>query len=92
MTGRRSSTSGPNLRPRQTAATIAVTQMGLTCDEALAGITRHAAAALGLGDRGTIAVGQRGDLVLLEADDEHLPLYRYGTNLVKVVLINGRKI
>jgi imidazolonepropionase len=36
----------------------------LTVAEALAGVTRHAAAALGLRDRGTLAPGLRCDLAL----------------------------
>ena len=70
-------------------ATIAVTQMGMTCDEALLGITRNAALALGLRDEGRIAVGAPADLVILDADDEHLPLYRFGTNLVHQVIAAG---
>jgi len=42
---------------------FACTLFGLTPDEALAGATRNAARALGLSDRGTLAVGQRADLV-----------------------------
>jgi imidazolonepropionase len=37
---------------------------GLTPEEALAGVTRHAARALGLEDRGTLEVGKRADLAL----------------------------
>ena len=43
------------------------TLFGLTPEEALAGVTRHAALALGLGDRiGTLAVGKQADLLLWE--------------------------
>ncbi|WP_265587603.1 imidazolonepropionase [Sphingomicrobium arenosum] len=41
---------------------MAATIFGLSPEEALAGMTIHAAAALGLDDRGRIAVGQRADL------------------------------
>lgn len=71
------------------AATIAVTQAGLSCDEALAGITKNAAAALGLADRGVVSSGRRADIVILEADDEYFPLYRYGTNFVRTVIAGG---
>ena len=37
---------------------MACTLFGLTPEEALAGVTRNAARALGLADRGTLAVGQ----------------------------------
>jgi imidazolonepropionase len=71
-------------------ASIAVTQMGMTCDEALAGITKHAAAALGLSDRGTLSQGKRADVVIFDAPDEYYPLYRYGDNFVSQVILGGR--
>ena len=40
---------------------------GLTPQEALAGVTRHAAQALGLADRGTIGPGKAADLVVWDA-------------------------
>ena len=43
---------------------MACTLFRLTPAEALAGVTRHAARALGCDDRGTIAVGKRADLAL----------------------------
>ena len=43
---------------------LACTLFRLTPDEALAGVTRNAARALGLSDRGTLVVGKRADLVL----------------------------
>jgi imidazolonepropionase len=43
---------------------MACTLFRLTPEEALAGITRHAASALGLHDRGVIAAGLRADFVL----------------------------
>jgi imidazolonepropionase len=43
---------------------MACTLFGLTPQEALAGATRNAARALGLADRGRLAVGQRADLAL----------------------------
>ncbi len=73
-------------------ATIAAAQMGMTCDEALLGITRNAALALGLPDEGRIAVGAPADLIILDADDEHLPLYRFGTNLVHQVFTAGEPV
>ena len=47
-----------------TCATLACVQMGLSVEEALLGITRHAAAALGRDDLGHLGVGARGGLVL----------------------------
>ncbi len=43
---------------------MACTLFGLTPEEALAGVTRNGARALGLTDRGRLAVGQRADLAL----------------------------
>jgi imidazolonepropionase len=72
------------------SATIAVTQMGMSCDEALLGITRHAALALGSADAGKIAKGLRADFIVLDAPDEYFPLYRYGVNFVKAVFVGGK--
>src|SRR4030095_2315590 len=59
---------------------MACTLFGLTPDEALAGTTRNAARALGLEDRGTLAIGQRADLALWAiATPAELP-YRIGGN------------
>jgi imidazolonepropionase len=47
------------------ALSMACVLFGLTPEEALAGMTRHAAAALGLGgDRGVLAVGALADLAV----------------------------
>lgn len=47
-----------------TAMALACAAFRLTPEEALAGATRHAAAALGLDDRGTLEVGKRADLAV----------------------------
>ena len=80
--------SSPSLDP-WLMATIATTQMGMSCDEALLAMTKHAAKALGLADCGTIAVGARADVVFIDAPDEHFPIYRYGRNFVKAVMVDG---
>jgi imidazolonepropionase len=51
-----------------TAMNMACTQFGLTPEEALAGATVHAAAALGLQDRGVLEPGRRADFVLWDAE------------------------
>ena len=72
-------------------ATIGVTQMGLTLDEAWKAITVNAAASLGIEkDSGTIATGKRADLVVFDAPDEYYPMYRYGKNCVSAVVKKGR--
>jgi len=52
----------------------------LTPEEAWRGVTVHAARALGLGDRGTLAVGQRADLALWDAGHPRELAYRFGHN------------
>jgi imidazolonepropionase len=49
------------------AMNMACVLFGLTPDEALAGVTRNAARALGLADRGILEPGQVADLVLWDA-------------------------
>lgn len=72
-------------------ATIAVTQMGLTLDEAWRAMTINAAASLGIDDDcGTVAAGKRADLVVFDAPDEYYPLYRYGKNCASAVVKKGR--
>jgi imidazolonepropionase len=46
------------------ATTLARAQFGLTASEGFLGTTRHAAAALGLSDRGRLETGLRADVVL----------------------------
>ena len=46
-------------------ATLSTVTMGLTVEEALLGVTRVAARALGLRDAGVVAPGRRGDLAVL---------------------------
>jgi imidazolonepropionase len=59
---------------------FACTLFRLTPEEALAGATRHAARALGLADRGTIAVGQRADLALWNIAEPADLCYMIGGN------------
>jgi imidazolonepropionase len=51
------------------AMNLACTMFGMTPEEALAGTTCHAARALGLGDRGTIEIRKRADLVIWDVED-----------------------
>jgi len=59
---------------------MACTLFRLTPDEALAGATRHAARALGCPDRGTLAAGQRADVVLWDIAAPAELAYRIGGN------------
>ena len=74
------------------AITLAVTEMGLTSDQAIWAATLGSARALGLGDRGWLGHGAVADLVVLDAPSPtHLP-YRPGTNLVWKVLKAGEVV
>ncbi len=59
---------------------FACTLFGMTPAEALAGATKHAARALGLADRGTIAAGQRADLALWDVAEPAELAYAIGGN------------
>ena len=64
---------------------LAVRRYGWTAREALAACTLNAAWVLGFGDRGSIEVGKRADLVLLDEPVEHIA-YRFGHNPVAEVI------
>jgi imidazolonepropionase len=64
---------------------LAVRRYGWAAREALAACTHNAAWVLGYDDRGSIEVGKRADLLLLDAPLEHIA-YRFGHNPVMEVL------
>ena len=70
---------------------MACTLFGLTPEEALAGVTRNAARALGLADRGTLAVGQRADLALWRIERPAELSYWLGLAPLEAVLKDGRR-
>jgi imidazolonepropionase len=74
-----------------TVLNLACTLFGLTPEEALAAVTRHAARALGLPDRGTLAVGQRADLALWRIHRPAELSYWIGFAPLEVVLRDGRR-
>lgn len=60
---------------------FAATLFGLTVDECIAGVTRHAAQALGMQDEiGTLAAGKRADLSIWEVERPAELVYRMGFN------------
>jgi imidazolonepropionase len=59
---------------------MACTLFRLTPEEALAGVTRHAAKALGLADRGELAAGKRADFVLWNVKRPAQLSYGLGAN------------
>ncbi len=72
------------------AASMAVAKTGMTCEEALAAITKNAAAALALSDRGALYAGKRADLIVLDCESELFPLYRYGSRFVSRSIVGGK--
>lgn len=63
----------------------------LTPEEALAGVTRNAARALGLADdRGTLEVGKRADLCVWDIDHPAELAYRVGFNPLAYAVKDGR--
>ena len=69
---------------------MAATLFRMTPEECLAGVTRNAAHALGLDDRGTIEVGKRADLVVWNIERPAELSYRIGYNPIEQVIIEGR--
>ena len=67
---------------------LAVRRYGWTAREALAACTLNAAWVLGLGDRGSIEVGKRADLLVLDDPVEHIA-YRFGHNPVRSMIAGG---
>jgi imidazolonepropionase len=74
------------------AAGMGCTLFRLTPEEALRGITVNAARALGLSDRGTLAVGQRADLVVWNVRQPAELCYWIGGDLVRQVWLAGEPV
>ena len=72
------------------AMNMACTLFRVTPEEALLGTTAHAARALGLTDRGTLAVGQRADLALWNVAHPAELSYRIGAEALHKSIIGGR--
>ncbi len=72
---------------------LACALLGLTPAEALVAATRNAAYAVGCGDRvGSLEVGKRADLVVVDAPAPHYLPYRFGQDLVQTVVIGGKVV
>ena len=71
---------------------MASTLFGMTPSEALAGVTRHAARALGLADRGTLATGMRADVALWNIAEPAELAYRIGCDACAAVFRAGRLV
>lgn len=69
---------------------MACTLFRLTPEEALAGVTRHAAKALGLADRGVLAPGMRADFVLWDVERPAELAYAFGHNPCRATFVEGQ--
>jgi len=71
---------------------MACVLFGLTPEEALSGVTRNAARALGLTDRGMIAPGLKADIALWDAERPGELAYPLGFNPLAAVIRNGEVV
>ncbi len=75
----------------QLMITLACRYMGTTPAEAISAATINAAHAVGLGSEvGSLEPGKRADLLLLNVPSYQHLAYRFGTNLVRAVIIGGQ--
>ena len=68
---------------------MGATLFRLTPSECLTGVTRHAATALGLTDRGQIAPGLRADLAIWDVKHPAELTYRIGFNPLHARIVGG---
>ena len=68
---------------------MACTLFRMTPEQALASVTRNAARALGLGDRGALEVGRRADFVVWNITEPAELAYRFGFNPVVEIVQGG---
>ncbi|GAB2906225.1 imidazolonepropionase [Rheinheimera gaetbuli] len=71
---------------------MACTLFRLTPEEALLGVTRHAARALGLNDCGQLTVGYRADFGCYAISQPAELCYQFGVNSLKQLIINGKEV
>ena len=72
------------------AMMLAARQFRLTPEECLAGVTRHAAKALGLQDRGTLEIGKRADLAAWDVGHPRELAYWIGTPQLAELFVGGQ--
>lgn len=71
---------------------MACTLFKLTPQEALQGVTVHAAKALGKTDRGVLAAGKKADFALYAISQPAELCYQFGVSQLKQLIINGKVV
>jgi imidazolonepropionase len=71
---------------------MACTLFRMTPEEALRGVTEHAARALGLSDRGTLQAGRRADFAVWDVEHPNELSYWYGRNPCRRVFAGGKEL
>jgi imidazolonepropionase len=71
---------------------MSVTLFGLTSDEALLAVTDNAARALGLEDRGRLALGRRADFSLWDLPEPAMLTYQLGGMAPAAVYVEGQPV
>jgi imidazolonepropionase len=71
---------------------MACTLFRLTPAEALVGVTRHAAQALGLSDRGVLRTGLRADFALYQVSQPAELCYQFGVSQLRQLVIGGKVV
>jgi len=72
---------------------MGATLFRLTVSECLAGVTVHAAGALGLSEKtGTLEVGKAADLAIWDVDQPAELVYRIGFNPLSTLIIGGQEV
>jgi imidazolonepropionase len=74
------------------AMVLAVSLFRLTPEECLAGVTREAARALGLTDRGILQAGKRADIAIWNIGHPRELSYWLGLDALDALLINGQNV
>jgi imidazolonepropionase len=75
-----------------TALHMSVTLFGLTPDEALLGVTCHAARALGRDDLGSLTPGRRADFTLWDVPEPEFLTYQLGGLKPGAIFIGGQRV
>ncbi len=77
----------------QLAMSMGYIKYRMTPEEVLTAVTVNAACSCGLENRvGTLEVGKQADMVLWNAPDMEMLVYRFGSNLARTVIKNGEVV